>query len=112
MPRIAVILGAGPGTGASVARFLSKTHSLLLLSPSLPGSLPKLQLSSASDVLAVSSNGSRESLMKAFDEMKYKWPDGVVDVGVCNTGSGASFKPGSFLDQTDEAIRESTEHGL
>jgi hypothetical protein len=39
---IAVIFGAGPGLAASLARALAPTHALMLLSRSLPGSLPKL----------------------------------------------------------------------
>jgi len=113
MRRIAVIFGAGPGTGAALARLLSQTHSLLLLSPSLPKSLPKLKLPEkvGDNVLALSSNGSNDSLKEAFGKMKETWPDGVVDVGICNTGSG-DFKPGSFLDQSEQSLRENMERGL
>lgn len=111
--RIAVILGAGPGTGASLARALSPTHSLLLLSPSLPSSLPRLNLSLPdADLLAVFSNGSKSSLEDAFKQMRDKWPDGVVDVGICNMGNGGDFAPGGFLEQKADDMRNGLEHGL
>lgn len=111
--KIAVIFGAGPGTGGALARALLPTHSLLLLSPSLPGSLPKLKLPSGTDdkVLAFSASGKHEEFEHAFNELKKKWPDAVVDVGVVNTGSGA-FNPGNFLDQSEDTLRTNFERGL
>ena len=94
--RIAVIFGAGPGVGASVAAALAPTHSLLLLSRSLPGSLPKLGLSVGEDkVIACSSDGSQQSMEDAVQQMKSKWPEGVVDVGVYNMGGG--FNPQRYV---------------
>lgn len=99
MRRIAVIIGAGPGLGASVAQALSSTHSLLLLSRSLPGSLPKLNLKIPDDkLIAASSDGSKSSLDEAIKKVKERWPDGIVDVGVFNTGG--RFTMGNFLDWT------------
>ena len=95
--KIAIILGAGPGLGASVARALGKTHSVLLLARSLPGSLPSLKLDLPEDrVLACTSDASRESFKAAIAEMKKRWPDGKVDVGVFNMGG--QFAPKSFLE--------------
>lgn len=107
--RIAVIFGAGPGLAASVARALSPTHSLMLLSRSLPGSLPKLDLGNIpeSKLLAVSSDGSKKTLEDAFKQMETKWPGGVVDVGVFN--SGGHFAPGKFLERTEEEFRDNLE---
>ena len=66
--RVAVIFGAGAGTGASIARAFAKTHSVFLLSRSLPGSLPKLNLNIPENkVLAASSDGSNDSLKAAFE---------------------------------------------
>lgn len=104
-PRIAVIIGAGPGLGAALAQKLSNTHSLVLLSRSLPGSLPKLGLKGVDDskVLAFSSDGSRDTLQSALEEMKRKWPEGKVDVAISN--AGGNYNPGSFLDQSEEMFR-------
>ena len=100
-PKIAVVLGAGPGLGAAVARALAPTHSLLLLSRSMPGSLPSLKLNVPEDkVLGVSCDSSRGAFQRAVAEMKKKWPDGEVDVGVFNMGGG--FMPKSFLDVKPE----------
>jgi len=98
---------------ASLARVLCKTHSLLLLSPTLPGSLPKLQIpeEAKENALALSFDGSVSSLTEGFRQMKERWPEGVVDVGVCNTFAG-DYRPGSFLDQTEEQLRNNMEHGL
>lgn len=108
-PRIAVIFGAGPGLAASVARALAPTHALMLLSRSLPGSLPKLELGEVpeSQLLAVSSDGSKKTLEDAFRQMEDKWPGGVVDVGVFN--SGGNFAPGKFLERTEDEFRNNLE---
>lgn len=96
--RIAVIIGVGPGLGASLAQALSETHSVLILSRSLPGTLPRLNLQIPEDrLLAASSDGSRSSLDAAFKLVEGKWPDGIVDVGVVNTGM--ILRVGSFLEQ-------------
>lgn len=112
MRRIAVIMGAGPGVGAAVATNLSKTHSLLLLSRSLPGSLPKLKLAVPDDkVHAASSDGSRKSLDAAVKEVEEKWgKDLKWDVGVFNTGG--SFAPGKFLERSEEDLRKNLESGV
>ena len=106
---IAVIFGAGPGLAASVARALAPTHSLMLLSRSLPGSLPKLDLGDIPDdkLLAVSSDGSQQTLKEAFDKMEKKWPGGIVDFGIFNSGGG--FNPGKFLERTEQEFRDNLE---
>lgn len=107
--RIAVIFGAGPGLAASIARALTPTHSLMLLSRSLPGSLPKLELGDLPEdkLLAVSSDGSKKTLEDAFEKMEKKWPGAVVDVGVFN--SGGNFSPGKFLERTEQEFRDNLE---
>lgn len=108
--RIAVILGTGPGLSASLARALSPTHSLLL-SRSLPESLPKLELNIPEDIVhAAKSDGSRDTLVKAFEEVKERWPDGVFDVGIFNTGGG--YSPGNFLEKKEEDLRNGLESGV
>ena len=111
MRRIAVILGAGPGMGAALATRFAKTHSLLLLSRSLPGSFPRLNLDLPEDVVhAASSDGSRDSLTKAIKEVKAKWPDSVVDVGIFN--NGGTFAPGKFLERTEQELRDGLESNV
>ena len=111
MPRIAVILGAGPGLSSSLATALSKTHNLLLLSRSLPGSLPSLNLTIPSSQLhAASSDGSRPSLETAFKEARSKWPESRIDVGIFNTGG--TFSPGPFLEQKVESLQANLDSGV
>lgn len=109
--RIAIILGVGPGLSASLARALSPTHNLLLLSRSLPDSYPKLNLDlPSSSYLAASSDGSRSSLDKAISEAQTKWPEAKVDVGIFNTGGG--FAPGPFLEQKVETLQGNLEKNV
>ncbi|GFZ50357.1 hypothetical protein JCM24511_08114 [Saitozyma sp. JCM 24511] len=110
MTRIAVIFGAGPGLGSALAQSLSPTHSLLLLSRSLPSSLSKLNLQIPdleSRVLACSSDGSPISLQAALREARNKWPEGTFDVGISNAGPRISM--GGFLEQKEETMRDNLE---
>jgi NAD(P)-dependent dehydrogenase (short-subunit alcohol dehydrogenase family) len=105
---IAVIFGAGPGLASSLARALAPTHALMLLSRSLPGSLPKLDLDIPEDrLLALRSDGSQTTLQEAFKQMEIKWPGQSVEVGVFN--AGGNFNPGSFLDKTEKDFRDNLE---
>ncbi|WWC86890.1 uncharacterized protein L201_001769 [Kwoniella dendrophila CBS 6074] len=111
--RIAVILGVGPGLSASIAKKLSSTHSLLLLSRSLPDSLPKLNLPSSipkENILALSSDGSSSSLKKAFEDLQKHWPESRVDVGIYNVNE--KFEMKDFLDKSESEIRSGLETGV
>ncbi|WRT64755.1 uncharacterized protein IL334_001689 [Kwoniella shivajii] len=111
--RIAVILGVGPGLSTSIAKALSPTHSLLLLSRSLPDSLPKLNLPSSipkENILALPSDGSVHSLQKAFEDLKKHWPEGKVDVGVYNVNEKFSLK--GFLERDDSDLKDGLESGV
>ncbi|WVQ76005.1 hypothetical protein IAR50_005641 [Cryptococcus sp. DSM 104548] len=111
--KIAVILGVGPGLATSLASSLSPTHSLLLLSRSLPTSLPKLNLPKsipAENILALPSDGSSDSLRKALDEMEQKWPEGKVDVGVYNVNQRFGLK--GFLDSSIEELQGGLDSGV
>jgi NAD(P)-dependent dehydrogenase (short-subunit alcohol dehydrogenase family) len=109
--RIAAIFGAGPGLGAALAESLgSSTHNVLLLSRSLPGSLPKLGLQipdAESRVLACPSDGSPDSLKAALEQARSKWPKGKFDVGISN--AGPKYSVGGFLDQKEELARQNLE---
>ncbi|WVF69787.1 hypothetical protein IAT40_004566 [Kwoniella sp. CBS 6097] len=111
--KIAVILGVGSGLSRSIAVALAPTHSLLLLSRSLPDSLPKLNLPTSipkSNILALSSDGSATSLEKAFKQLKETWPEGRVEVGVYNVNE--KFEMKGFLDRTEEDLRHGLESGV
>ena len=109
--RIAVILGAGPGLSASVARKLLTTHNVVLLSRSMPGALSKLNLDAPEkSILAAPSDGSRDSLDAAIKEAKAKWPNATFDVGVFNVGG--NFSPGPFLEKSEKDLRTILDSGV
>jgi hypothetical protein len=95
---------------ADDSRALAPTHSLLLLSRSLPGSLPKLGLNLPEDrVLAYTydQNASAQSFKGALESAEKKWPGAKVDVGVCHASVG--FSPGPFLDKKVDDLRGNLE---
>ncbi|OCF32592.1 short-chain dehydrogenase [Kwoniella heveanensis BCC8398] len=111
--KVAVILGVGSGLSRSIAVALAPTHSLLLLSRSLPDSLPKLNLPNSipqSNILALSSDGTASSLDKAFKKLKETWPEGRVDVGVYNVNEKLELK--GFLDRTEADLRSGLDSGV
>jgi hypothetical protein len=42
-------------------------------------------------------------LKQVFQDIKRKWPEGEVDVGVFNVGG--HFSPGPFLEKDEDALR-------
>ncbi|KAL1411671.1 hypothetical protein Q8F55_002636 [Vanrija albida] len=103
--RIAIVFGAGPGTGAAIARALAQTHGVLLLSRSLPASLPKLKLDDVQDrIHAAGFDGTAGSLDAAIGAARAKWPGAKVAVGVANANS--PWSPGPFLDKTHADLKD------
>lgn len=94
--------GTGPLADArSPSRALAKTHHLVLLSRSLPGSLPALKLDTKpEDLVAATYDGTAASISAAIDAGKAKWPNATIDVGIVH--ASAQMKPGSFLDHSAE----------
>ena len=45
-------------------------------------------------------DGSRSTLEEAFDDIKHKWPEEQIDVGVENSGL-SSPSPEHFLDKIE-----------
>jgi hypothetical protein len=92
---------------------LSPTHALMLLSRSLPGSLPKLDLDIPEDrLLALRSDGSQATLQEAFKQMEKKWPGQSVEVGVLMLEETSilvhsSIRPRRTLGITWNLLRES-----
>lgn len=109
--KLCVIYGAGAGLGAGLARTFLKTHSLVLLSPSLPGSLPNLKLPSTENVLAFTCHGKEEEFHHVLKEVKKRWPDGVIDVGIVNTGVG-TFSPKPFLENDPQVVKDNMDVAL
>ena len=111
MARIAIILGAGPGLAASLSTALSATHNLILLSRSLPGSLPSLNLPvPPSRIHAATSDGSRPSIDAAISSALSRWPDSRIDLAIFNTGGSLSL--GAFLAQKVETLQANMDSGV
>lgn len=101
----AFITGAGPGTGAAIARKLGQSYNLILMSRSLPGSLSSLKLDDVpeSAILAATYDGTPECYKKAITDAETKWPGSPIKVGICNTGF--SWVVGPFLERTSEEFK-------
>lgn len=88
------------------SRALAQTHSVLLLSRSLPGSLPRLKLDDlpADKIHAAGFDGTPASLDAAIAAARSKWPSAKVAVGVANANS--PWSPGPFLDKTHADLKD------
>ncbi|BEJ12867.1 hypothetical protein CspHIS471_0300410 [Cutaneotrichosporon sp. HIS471] len=102
---IAVIYGAGPGTGAAIARALAPTHSLLLMSRSLPQTLGRLSLDDIpQDRIYAHKYDGAASFVEGIKAAQARWPGAPVKVGVCN--AGVPFKPGPFFSKSTEDFKD------
>ncbi|KAG7562674.1 hypothetical protein FFLO_01941 [Filobasidium floriforme] len=111
--RIAVILGAGPGAGAGIARAFSKTHNVALLSRN-PATLSKTQssLPSTSTSHPFPADASDPaSISSAWEAIKSHWPEGTIDVAIFNA-PGGGFSPGGFLSKTPEHLERGLKAGV
>ena len=98
---IAIIAGAGPGTGASVAARFAKLYTIVLLarSTSTLSSLVQRISQSGGDALAIPTDVSdQKSVDEAFQKIKESYPDQEVRVGVYNVAGRPKMQ--SFLDMT------------
>ncbi|CAK9782473.1 NAD(P)-binding protein [Cutaneotrichosporon oleaginosum] len=104
-PPIALIYGAGPGTGAAIARALAPTHALLLMSRSLPQSISRLALDDLpQDRVYAHKYTGAASFGEAIKAAQERWPGAQVKVGVCH--AGVPFQPGPFLNKSTEDFKE------
>lgn len=110
---LAIIAGAGPGTGTSIALRFSKLYHIILLTRSESSFRPALDAitaagGSAHGITADISSGA--SVAAAFQEIREKYPDAEVRAGVYNVGGKFAFKP--FLEITEEEWVSGTEAPL
>lgn len=98
----AFITGAGPGTGAAIARLFGESYNLILMSRSLPGSLASLKLDNVpqGNILTATYDGTPECYKAAVAEAAKKWPGSQLKVGICN--NGGPWLVGPFLEKTSE----------
>ncbi|KAI5449607.1 hypothetical protein NCC49_004537 [Naganishia albida] len=111
--KVAVILGAGPGTGAGIAKAFSATHNLALLSRStatLDKTIASLPSSAVAHPFPNTDAADPDSIKAAFEGIKSKWPQAEVDVAVFNPGG--SFAPGPFLEKSVDDLRKNLEGGV
>ncbi|KAJ9095289.1 hypothetical protein QFC21_005655 [Naganishia friedmannii] len=111
--KVAVIMGAGPGTGAGIAKAFAATHSLALLSRSsatLEKTISSLPPSTDAHPFPGTDAADPASIKAAFEGIKEKWPGAVLDVAVFNPGG--KFAPGAFLERDVQDLRENLEAGV
>ncbi|KAK4053061.1 hypothetical protein OIV83_001796 [Microbotryomycetes sp. JL201] len=99
---LAIVLGAGPGTGQAIGAAFSKVHDAVALL-----ARRKETLNEVRDAI-VSQGGNAEgfscdatdlgSVESAFDAIKSKWPDHVVKCAIFNANNPFIMKP--FLELT------------
>ncbi|KAJ5504570.1 hypothetical protein N7463_007444 [Penicillium fimorum] len=106
MPRsIAVIAGAGPGTGSAIARRFAKAYPVVLLARSQSSLGPLVSDITQSDV----SNSA--SMTTTMDQIKAKFgPDLTIAAAIYNVASKFTRKP--FLDQSQEEFLGSLEPSI
>lgn len=100
---IAIIAGAGPGTGASVAARFAKLYTVVLLarSTSTLSSLVQRITQSGGEALAIPTDVSdQKSVHEAFRKIKESYPGQDVIVGVYNVSGRPKIQ--SFLDMTTD----------
>ena len=98
---IAIIAGAGPGTGAAVAARFAKVYTVVLLarSTSTLSSLVQRITQSGGEALAIPTDVSdQKSVDEAFRKVKESYPGQEVRVGVYNVAGRPKMQ--SFLDMT------------
>lgn len=101
---LAIIAGAGPGIGLSLALRFSTLYTIILLSrrPSTLAPLVARILSSSGDAHGIPVDvGSAEGVRAAFGEVGERFPGREVRVGVFNVAGGRPVRRG-FLECTGE----------
>ncbi|KAM0756352.1 NAD(P)-binding protein [Meredithblackwellia eburnea MCA 4105] len=104
---LAIILGAGPGTGQALGQAFAKKHSVALLARSA-GSLDKVTESITSqggDAAPFACDASSEaSLKEAFKAIRDKFPEHQLKVACFNANAPFISKPFLELTQKDMTV--------
>ncbi|GAA5996168.1 uncharacterized protein JCM10292_007435 [Rhodotorula paludigena] len=104
---LAIVLGAGPGTGAALAQAFAKTHGAVALLARNHSSLESV----VSDVRSAGGDAapfrcdvsSADSVADAFAQIKQKWPQHQVTAALFNANSPLQLKP--FLEASVEDLK-------
>ncbi|KAJ5190698.1 uncharacterized protein N7498_009683 [Penicillium cinerascens] len=112
MPKsIAIIAGAGPGTGSAVARRFAQVYPVVLLARSQQSLDPLVNdiTQSGGSVLGIPTDvTSASSMSSAMDQVKTQFgPDLSIAAAIYNAASKFTRKP--FLEQTPEEFLGSLE---
>lgn len=112
MPKsIAIIAGAGPGTGSAVARRFAQVYPVVLLARSQQSLDPLVNdiTQSGGSVLSIPTDvTSASSMSSTMDQVKKKFgPDLSIAAAIYNVASKFTRKP--FLEQTPEEFLGSLE---
>ncbi|KAI5480955.1 short-chain dehydrogenase/reductase SDR family protein [Pseudohyphozyma bogoriensis] len=102
---LAIILGAGPGTGAAVGRAFAKDHAVALLART-PSTLDQVakSITDAGGVAApfACDASSPDSLKSAFTNIRAHFPNHQLKVAVFNVNAPFVLKP--FLELSDKEM--------
>lgn len=111
MPKpIAIIAGAGPGTGSAVARRFAQVYPVVLLarSQSLDPLVHEIRQGGGSALSIPTDVTSSSSMSSTMDQIKKKFgPDLTVAAAIYNVASKFTRKP--FLEQSPEEFIGSVE---
>jgi len=107
---LAIVAGAGPGTGQAVALRFAKLYNIVLLarSPeSYNDTLKKIEAAGGSAHGIPTDITDEKSVSNAFEEMTKKFPDSPLAAAVYNVGGGLSMTP--FLELKVKDLRANLE---
>ncbi|GJN88590.1 hypothetical protein Rhopal_001556-T1 [Rhodotorula paludigena] len=97
---LAIVLGAGPGTGAALAQAFAKTHGAVALLARNQSSLESVVSDAAPFRCDVS---SADSVADAFAQIKEKWPQHQVTAALFNANCPLQLKP--FLEASVDDLK-------
>ncbi|KAI1906013.1 hypothetical protein LOZ12_005888 [Ophidiomyces ophidiicola] len=101
---VAVIAGAGPGTGAAIARRFAKSYGIALLARSASSYQPLVQeiSSSGGRAIGISTDVSDGTSVKsAFEQITTAFPGAALAAAVYNVGGWLPSKPFLQLSEDD-----------
>ncbi|GAA5845674.1 hypothetical protein JCM9279_006070 [Rhodotorula babjevae] len=111
---LAIILGAGPGTGAALAMAFAKTHGAVALLARNEAKLAALVAEVEQDGGAAGSFScdvtEAASVDEAFKSIKAKFPEHSVTAAIFNANS--PLNPGPFLELKEDDLRPNVELNL
>jgi len=111
---LAIILGAGPGTGAALAKAFAKTHGAVALlarnEAKLAGLVAEVEQAGGAASPFTCDVTEAASVDAAFKSIKAKFPEHSVTAAIFNANS--PLNPGPFLELQEDDLRPNVELNL